>query len=63
MAVVELARQAGVPAGVVNCIHGTKNAVDFVCDNPEIKAISFVGSDFVGQVCEGRRAGVALGLV
>ncbi|KNC86227.1 methylmalonate-semialdehyde dehydrogenase [acylating], mitochondrial [Sphaeroforma arctica JP610] len=49
MALVELARQAGVPPGVVNVIHGTKNAVDFICTNPDIKAISFVGSDHVGK--------------
>ena len=27
----------------------THTAVDFICDNPEIKAISFVGSDRVGK--------------
>lgn len=30
-------------------IHGRKSAVDFVCEHPAIRAISFVGSDTVGQ--------------
>lgn len=40
----------GVPnaAGVLNVIHGGKEAVDFVCDAPEVKAISFVGGNQVG---------------
>ncbi|XP_065051899.1 methylmalonate-semialdehyde/malonate-semialdehyde dehydrogenase [acylating], mitochondrial-like [Rhopilema esculentum] len=49
MMLAELAQQAGVPDGVLNVIHGAKESVDFICDNPTIKAISFVGSDFVGQ--------------
>ena len=31
--------------GVLNIIHGTHDSVNFICDNPDIKAISFVGSD------------------
>jgi malonate-semialdehyde dehydrogenase (acetylating)/methylmalonate-semialdehyde dehydrogenase len=49
MMLVEMAKEAGVPDGVVNVIHGQKEAVDFVCDEPRIKAISFVGSDRVGK--------------
>lgn len=45
MMLVELAKEAGVPDGCVNIIHGQHDAVNFICDNPEIKAISFVGSD------------------
>jgi len=37
------------PPGVLNIIHGGKQAVDFVCDHPAIKAISFVGSGHVGN--------------
>jgi malonate-semialdehyde dehydrogenase (acetylating)/methylmalonate-semialdehyde dehydrogenase len=50
----ELAHEAGLPKGVVNVIHGTKPAVDFVCDNPKIKTISFVGSNHVGQYIHAR---------
>ena len=35
-------------AGVLNVIHGDKEAVDFVCDAPDVKAISFVGGNQVG---------------
>lgn len=48
MMLVELARQAGLPDGVVNVIHGSHDSVNFICDNPQIKAISFVGSDQAG---------------
>ena len=43
-AIAELWRQAGLPADVVNVIHGDKESVDALLDNPEVKAISFVGS-------------------
>lgn len=49
MMLVELARQAGFPEGVVNVIHGAHEAVDFICDHPAIRAISFVGSDQAGK--------------
>ncbi|XP_067939225.1 probable methylmalonate-semialdehyde/malonate-semialdehyde dehydrogenase [acylating], mitochondrial [Watersipora subatra] len=49
MMLCELANEAGFPAGVVNVIHGTVDSVNFICDNPTIKAISFVGSDGAGQ--------------
>ena len=47
MILMRLAQEAGVPDGVVNVIHGQKESVDFVCDHPSIRAISFVGSDHV----------------
>jgi malonate-semialdehyde dehydrogenase (acetylating)/methylmalonate-semialdehyde dehydrogenase len=49
MKIVELAKQAGVPDGVLNVVHGTKRAVNFICDAPEIKAISFVGGGVAGK--------------
>mmetsp|Transcript_46913 Transcript_46913/g.146974 ORF Transcript_46913/g.146974 Transcript_46913/m.146974 type:complete len:374 (-) Transcript_46913:160-1281(-) len=49
MRLVELAQEAGVPEGVVNVIHGTHDAVNFICDAPEIRAISFVGGNAAGQ--------------
>ncbi|WP_312933511.1 CoA-acylating methylmalonate-semialdehyde dehydrogenase [Pseudomonas sp.] len=45
---VELALEAGVPAGVLNVVHGGKQVVDALCTHPHIKAISFVGSTAVG---------------
>ncbi|XP_047137677.1 probable methylmalonate-semialdehyde/malonate-semialdehyde dehydrogenase [acylating], mitochondrial isoform X1 [Hydra vulgaris] len=49
MLLAQMAIDCGVPDGVLNVIHGTKPAVDFICTNPSIRAISFVGSDHVGQ--------------
>jgi malonate-semialdehyde dehydrogenase (acetylating)/methylmalonate-semialdehyde dehydrogenase len=40
----ELLREAGVPDGVFNVIHGDKVAVDRLLEHPDIAAISFVGS-------------------
>jgi malonate-semialdehyde dehydrogenase (acetylating)/methylmalonate-semialdehyde dehydrogenase len=40
----ELARQAGLPAGVLNVVQGDKVAVDRLLEHPDVKAISFVGS-------------------
>lgn len=49
MMLVDMLREAGAPDGVVNVIHGAHDAVNFICDHPDIKAISFVGSDQAGQ--------------
>ncbi|MHC8306228.1 CoA-acylating methylmalonate-semialdehyde dehydrogenase [Pseudomonas sp. PB3P13] len=48
MMLVELGLEAGIPAGVLNVVHGGKEVVDALCTNPDIKAISFVGSTHVG---------------
>ena len=40
--------EAGVPPGVLNVVHGTEEAVNAICDHPDIKAVSFVGSTQVG---------------
>lgn len=45
----ELAEKAGFPPGVVNIIHGAAPTVDFIIDEPRIKAISFVGSNKAGE--------------
>ncbi|KAM5467878.1 aldehyde dehydrogenase (NADP(+)) ald6 [Microsporum audouinii] len=49
MILAELAREAGFPKGVINIIHGSAKTVDFILDAPEIKAISFVGSNRAGE--------------
>ena len=49
MRLVELAIEAGVPKGVLNVVHGGKATVDAICDHPDIKAVSFVGSTNVGR--------------
>ncbi|KAI8532426.1 hypothetical protein RHMOL_Rhmol11G0213500 [Rhododendron molle] len=45
----ELAKEAGLPDGVLNIVHGTKDIVNAICDDDEIKAISFVGSNTAGM--------------
>jgi len=46
---MELAHDAGFPDGVVNVIHGAHDCVNFICDNPAIRAISFVGGNPAGE--------------
>ncbi|WP_454733156.1 MULTISPECIES: CoA-acylating methylmalonate-semialdehyde dehydrogenase [Cupriavidus] len=45
---VKLALEAGVPAGVLNLVHGAREVVDALCTHPDVKAVSFVGSTAVG---------------
>ncbi|GAB4156256.1 MAG: CoA-acylating methylmalonate-semialdehyde dehydrogenase [Roseiflexaceae bacterium] len=46
---VELLAQTGLPAGVVQTINGSKEAVDRLLDHPLVRAISFVGSTNVAR--------------
>ncbi len=48
MRLVELALEAGIPKGVLNVVHGGEAVVNGICDHPDIKAVSFVGSTKVG---------------
>ncbi len=48
MLLAELALQAGIPPGVLNIVHGGKRAVDALCTDPAVVAVSFVGSTHVG---------------
>jgi len=47
--VAELALQAGLPPGVLNVVHGDKEAVDTLLTDPRVKAISFVGSTPIAE--------------
>ena len=38
-----------MPDGVLNVIHGSVETVNFICDNEDIRAISFVGSNQAGE--------------
>jgi len=49
MILAELVQKAGFPDGVVNVIHGAHRTVDFILDEPAIKAISFVGGNKAGE--------------
>ncbi|MGA8173028.1 MAG: CoA-acylating methylmalonate-semialdehyde dehydrogenase [Methylocystis sp.] len=52
----ELMIEAGLPAGVLNVVNGDKEAVDALLDDPEIKAIGFVGSTPVAEYIYARAA-------
>jgi malonate-semialdehyde dehydrogenase (acetylating) / methylmalonate-semialdehyde dehydrogenase len=47
--IIELLHDAGLPAGVLNLIHGDKVAVDALLHHPLVKAVSFVGSTPVAK--------------
>ena len=49
MYVAELWKQAGLPDGVFNVVHGDKEAVDALLENRDVKSISFVGSTPIAQ--------------
>src|SRR5580765_6109910 len=42
--IAELLKEAGLPDGVFNVVHGDKEAVDALLAHPDVKAVSFVGS-------------------
>ena len=44
MFIADLLRQAGMPEGVFNVVHGDKVAVDRILHHPDVAAVSFVGS-------------------
>ncbi|HWM16942.1 MAG TPA: CoA-acylating methylmalonate-semialdehyde dehydrogenase [Microbacterium sp.] len=39
-----LLKEAGLPDGVLNVVHGDKESVDALLEHPDVRAISFVGS-------------------
>ena len=45
----ELAKEAGLPDGVLNVVNGDKEAVDAILEHPDIPAVSFVGSTPIAQ--------------
>ncbi len=45
-----------LPPGIVNCIHGTHDAVNFILDDEDIKSVSFVGSNGAGEYIYRRAA-------
>lgn len=47
--IAQLLHEAGLPAGVLNVVHGDKSAVDALIQAPEVKALSFVGSTPIAE--------------
>jgi len=50
MRIAELLKQAGLPDGVFNVVHGAQAVVEALCDHPEIDALTFVGSTKVAKI-------------
>jgi malonate-semialdehyde dehydrogenase (acetylating)/methylmalonate-semialdehyde dehydrogenase len=46
----ELLKEAGLPDGVFNVVHGDVDIVNAICDHPAIQAVSFVGSTKVAKI-------------
>ena len=47
--IAELFLEAGLPAGILNVVNGDKEAVDAILDDPDIKAVGFVGSTPIAE--------------
>src|SRR3984893_17695851 len=54
--VIELIEMIGLPRGVVNLVNGGRAVVDALCDHPQVRAISFVGSTPVAKHVYSRSA-------
>ena len=48
--IAELLKEAGLPNGVFNVVHGDVEIVEAICDHPGIEAVSFVGSTKVAKL-------------
>ena len=55
--VTELLTEAGFPPGVVQVIHGGREAVSALLEHPDVAAVSFVGSSPVARAVYGQAAG------
>nr|WP_297367688.1 CoA-acylating methylmalonate-semialdehyde dehydrogenase [Acidocella sp.] len=56
MRIAELFLEAGLPPGVLNVVNGDKISVDAILDDPDIKAVGFVGSTPIAQYIYERAA-------
>ena len=56
MRLAELMIEAGLPPGVLNVVNGDKEAVDAILDDPDIRAVGFVGSTAIAEYVYTRAA-------
>src|SRR5436190_10592251 len=49
MRLAELMIEAGLPPGILNVVNGDKDVVDMILDDPDIRAVGFVGSSDVAH--------------
>ncbi|MGH7539238.1 MAG: CoA-acylating methylmalonate-semialdehyde dehydrogenase [Gemmatimonadales bacterium] len=64
--IAELLKAAGLPDGVFNVVHGAREVVEAICDHPDVRAVTFVGSTRVAKEvyrrgCTGFKRVLALG--
>ena len=64
--IAEMLKEAGLPDGVFNVVHGAREIVEAICDHPGIKAVSFVGSTKTAKIvykraCSNLKRCLALG--
>ena len=55
--IAELLEDAGLPPGVFSVVHGGQEVVEAICDHPEIRAVTFVGSTRVAKAVYRRATG------
>ena len=55
--IAELLKEAGLPDGVFNVVHGDREVAEALCDHPGVSAITFVGSTKVAQAVYRRATG------
>jgi malonate-semialdehyde dehydrogenase (acetylating)/methylmalonate-semialdehyde dehydrogenase len=55
--IAELLAEAGLPRGVLQIVHGGQEAVEALCDHPDVGALSFVGSTRIAKVVYRRATG------
>ncbi len=56
MRLAEIMIEAGLPPGILNVVNGDKEAVDGILDDPDIRAVGFVGSSAIAQYIYERAA-------
>jgi len=49
MRLAALMIEAGLPPGILNVVNGDKEAVDAILDDPDIRAVGFVGSSMIAE--------------
>jgi malonate-semialdehyde dehydrogenase (acetylating)/methylmalonate-semialdehyde dehydrogenase len=54
MKIADLLKEAGLPDGVFNVVHGAQAVVEAICDHPGINAVTFVGSTRVAKLVYAR---------
>jgi malonate-semialdehyde dehydrogenase (acetylating)/methylmalonate-semialdehyde dehydrogenase len=57
MIMAEIANKVGLPEGTLNIVHGGRDTVNHICDDPRIKTISFVGGNQAGEHIHQRGTG------